>query len=636
MKRAAFVVSVLLLAGACTKATLERWPPDRAAGRDDKLAVSGRLCTREPESLVFPLRVLFVVDGSESMEITDPPDPVTGETGRERAVRDTWESLLAQGSEGVRVGIIRFSAQAQSRTPVLDSSGLPHSFFTADATQLDAATRALGVTDRTTNYVNALSEAFFEVRTELMEADQESLPLSKYVVIFLSDGLPDVDQTESRAGAIGNILDSVAQLKDLARLFHVGDFSFHTAYLSSGQGPVMDRPAQDLLQQMADVGGGTYRSFPSGESLNFVHIDLSVIRRVFTLRTLAAVRTNVLMDTHQIPLRPVDAIDRPGFVDLDGDHAMSCGEPLVDSDGDGLSDVIERRIGSDPLVRDTDDDGLGDRVEWDFRMSGLDPLDPGDAGCFVPDPCVDDDGDGACDCVRDSDLDGVCNCASDPDTPCADAAGHDCLDADADGWCDCPDLDGDGRCDWRDKDGDGLRDCEEIYFGTSHNGSDSDADGIPDLLEVRYRTSPAKIDDLADLDWDMVPNGTEVLGGTDALCDDSGFRSFVAQRYSVQDEGLTGASTCYDFDVDNILLVPTLENPDAERPGNGWNRVLFYAGEVAFDDPETFAAWRVACVEASYDAATDFKNPPSGRMTLTDEDFVDVHAFDPETNCIRP
>lgn len=701
------LLALVALIGSCTRSGLESLPPKGDRLRDDKLEIDGSLCTQEPESLVFPLRVLFIVDASQSMEVTDPADPVTLETRRERAVRETWQDLLNQGVAGVRIGVIRFSAQAQSRTPVLDANGIPTTYFTTDQTQLLAAGQAISITDRTTNYLNALAEAYFELRTEYLRSDLESLPLSKYVVIFLSDGLPDVDDQEARQNTTENILESVLQLRSLADLFKVGDFSFHTGYLSAGQGPAVDLPAQELLQQMAAVGGGSYRSFPSGEELNFLHIDLSIIRRVFTLRTLAVLNLNSLMDLSQAPSRPIDALDGLAFVDLDGDGVMSCGEPLVDSDGDGLADHIELRIGSDPFVADTDDDGLSDRVEWDFRYAGNDPLDPSDSTCFVPERCIDCgidricpgdvgypgpdalEGDGFCDCLRDTDSDGVCNCVGDPDRDCMDAAGHDCLDTDADGWCDCPDLDGDFRCDWPDSDGDFLRDCEEIFFGTSQNGTDSDADGIPDTLEVRFRTSPIKKDDFDDLDFDLTTNGVELRAGTDALCDDSAFRSFSAYRYTIDELGLVGSSTCYDFDVSNITLVPTLKNlhgcevdaqcgpgntctalstprddgaigacsdyfctTDADcqggipcrtadsvcdaYPGNGWNRIIIFAGEVAFDDPSTFAQYRIACIEASYNAEGNFKNPPSGKMTVTEEDFYDVRAFDPEQHCRRP
>ncbi len=49
--------------------------------------------------------------------------------------------------------------------------------------------------------------------------------------------------------------------------------------------------------------------------------------------------------------------------------------PLIDSDGDGLYDVQEEELGTDPGKRDTDGDGFDDKEEVD---QGTDPLDPDD------------------------------------------------------------------------------------------------------------------------------------------------------------------------------------------------------------------------------------------------------------------
>lgn len=686
---AVLVTVALLLAvlsGSCTDVKLERIPAPQTE-RDDKISVSGDFCTRRPESLVFPLRVLFVIDASVSMEVTDPPDPVTGETGREVAVRETWQELLSQGVEGIEVGIIRFSAQAQSRTPVdTTMDGVPDSYFTSDETQLLAATQALGVTDRTTNYINALSEAYLELRTELLGAELESLPLSKYVVVFVSDGIPDVDATDDRGNNLDQILESVEAINKLMKTFRVGDFSFHTAYIASGQA-AFDAEAQDLLQRMANTGGGNFRSFPNGEELNFLFVDFSVLRRIFTLKTFSAVNTNAVMDNAQanlialpgapsgmgpggmttgmtngtnngttnvafgttadgqlVPIRydaqgnAIPFPDQRMFLDLDFDGYIGCGEPVVDSDGDGLSDRIEIEINSHPLVPDTDDDGLNDYIEWDLRDDGLNPINPGDAQCFVPGPCVDmDPVDGFCDCLSDRDDDGVCDCVGDPDDPCHDPQGRfDCVDADMDGLCDCPDLNMDGRCDYRDRDGDGLNDCEEVLFGTAQRGNDTDADGLPDLTEVRFKTSPGENDIQEDLDADRTLNGIEIQAGTNPSCPDAANRSRIAYRYALEELGIDDARTCYEFEVSNITLLPTLENPSADYPGNGWNRILFYAGEVAFDDPNSFARYRMACVEAAYHPEGNIRNPPSGRFALAESDFVDVLDFDPLLHCKRP
>ncbi|MBN1656629.1 MAG: VWA domain-containing protein [Deltaproteobacteria bacterium] len=667
----------LVLRASCTDAEIEPLarPP---LVRDDKFGAEGNFCTTSPESIVFPLRVLFVVDSSESILVTDPGDPVSGETGRERAVSETWRKVLEGGPEGVRVGILRFSAEAHSETPEdLDTppDGLPDSYYTTDTGLLQAGTAGLRVTDRTTNYLNAISEAYFELRTELKTADSESLPLSKYLVIFLSDGLPDVDSHEALQNTEENILDAVKQLKDLAARYHVGVFQFHTAYLSSDKGLAYDKSAQQLLQRMAEMGDGTFRSFPSGESLNFLHIDVSAARRVFTLKGMSAVNQNAVVDRNQIldylfpadagadgdasdgadqANRPdaaastpedagiedadvePDAVDLRLFVDIDGDELPGCAEPLVDSDGDGVADITERRIGTDPLVPDTDDDGLNDRLEWRMQTTGFDARDPSDAKCFIPDPCVDQNQDGFCDCLRDVDMNGQCDCVVDDEQPCHDDLGHDCVDEDGDGLCDCPDADRDERCDYDDRDQDGLNDCEEIFIGSAKNGYDTDADGLPDWLEQHAQSNPVSDDRLQDLDWDQTLNGEEVLAGTDPWCNESATRSLGSYRYVVEKLHDDQGTTCYSFKIGNITLVPSATNPNADFPGNGWNRILFFIAEVSFDDPGAFPIYRVACVMVRYEPDGNYRNPPSGRVSLREKDFVSAGAFNATKDCIWP
>jgi len=699
MKVAALICLMAVL--GCSESEFQR-VPKVAAVIDDKVQVEGGLCTRSPESLVFPLRVLFVVDGSESMEVTDPPDPVTGITRREATVRQVWTDLLAQGIQDVRIGIVRFSAQSQSRTPVdFDGDAIFDTWFTTDVQQLEAATAALSETDRTTNYGAALAEAQFEIRNELSRATLESLPLSKYVVVFVSDGLPDVDPTDAQGNGGDEILAAVEALKDLAASFRVGSMSVHTVYLSTGQGPALDKPAQDLLQAMAEVGGGTYRSVPNGEAINFIDVDFSVIRRVFTLKSLIAVNLQSLLDSKQVDAirdgaellqakLPVTSI-RAGFVDTSGDGVIQCGEPLVDTDGDGLADLVEAMIGTSPFVPDTDDDGLSDRMEWDLKPS-RDPLDGRDAGCYEANPCLPDATEPElCACLVDVNFDGVCDCAQGGEA-CQDIElRRDCVDVDEDGRCDCPDGDGDGFCDYLDRDGDGLDDCAEIYVGSNSNGVDSDGDGLPDPIEARQRTSPVAADLAGDYDFDRTTNGQEVRGGTDALCNDAALRSRLAYRYQLESLGLAGDSTCYAFTIANITLVPTLANasehlypppdvlgiedpnvvdadvvagdasdgdvidgdsdvaieeveviplPPIQSPdgqlGDGRNRILVFAGEVAFDDPDAYADFRVACVEPRFFQPGNYKDPPSGKLVLRESDFVPLRQFDLARDCRRP
>ncbi len=535
--------AVVLLAASCTDAKLELIP-DPVFDKDDKLAVQGSLCTSSAETLEFPLRVLFVVDASESMAVTDPEDPDTGETGRQRAVRDVWERLIEESAADVRVSIIRFSSGAKVQTKV------PEGGFTNDPDVLAAATDALAFTDFNTNYRGALDLARETLRQEMQKAELESRPRSRYVVVFLSDGIPDSGADETTK----DILADVGAIMELKTLFGVGDLRVHTAYLSSGFTPQADAKAQSLLQKMAAKGQGSYRSFSSGEAIDFLFVDFSILRRIFTLKTLAA----------------VNLMSRP-----------ECGAILVDSDGDGLPD--EDEVDTDPLLPDTDFDGLLDRLEVSLVDAGLDPTDPTDSGCYSTTAC------------------------SPPD------------------------------CVFTDTDGDRLHDCEEVYVGTAQNGADTDADGVPDFLEAWYGLGGSEPDELGDLDFDTTANGVEAFTGTDPLCEDSATRASLGYRYKTTTDGVTAnQNTCYEFEVSNITLTSTLDAEPGAFPGNGWNRVLLFAGEVAFDAPDSFASYRIACVEARYRAEGDIKDPPSGRMTLEPEDFVTATEFDPAVHCRRP
>ena len=217
----------------------------------------------------------------------------------------------------------------------------------------------------------------------------------------------------------------------------------------------------------------------------------------------------------------------------------------VDTDGDGLTDVRERELGTDPTRTDTDGDGLGDGYEVAGGTNPLvadtdgDGLSDGLEAAYCSNPLVaDTDGDGLLDgreaeigtspTRADTDGDGLSDSAE-------LAAGTDPLnpDTDDDGLPDgreldlgtdplVADTDGDGVPDgWEvedgsnplavDTDGDGLTDGEEREFGSSPILADTDGDGIPDPEEQRLGTFP----DVADTDGDGLSDGREAELGTD-------------------------------------------------------------------------------------------------------------------------
>jgi hypothetical protein len=562
-----------------------------------KFSISGELCTSPSEDLSYPLRVLFVVDGSESMEVTDPPDPETEESGRQRAVRETWQRLLEQSRGGAEtlVGVMRFSAQAEFLTGEdLDGDGVRDTYFTRQPELLEVATEKLSITDRTTNYLNALDTVYLALRTEALRATDEALGRSRYVVIFLSDGLPSDGSNNNSGGVSEQISLKISEILKLKQLFGVGEINLHTLFLSTEEGLVLDQSAQELLNNMADLGQGSYRSFPSGESLNFLHIELTRLKRLYSLKTLVPVTSHVVQSYDQHSNALDAEWDLSSFIDANQDGVLSCGEPMVDSDTDGLADLYEIRLGTDPLNADTDEDGLNDRIEWLYRRSGLDPLDSTDASC-------------------DPEMVGIL-----------------------------------------DSDGDGLNDCEEAFFGSLANRVDSDDDGLPDSVEFRFGTSPQQEEGSGDLDWDGTENAVEILNGFDPLCDDAAIRSRVGFGREVEEIGVNEQRSCYRFSVRGLpaistLATKTVTNDDTEqsqRVLTTENRVLLYAGEGAFDEKTKASKWRVACVTALLNSQTGLLPSVAPltaeetatwgrdlRFVLNDEDFVSLDSFDPVESC---
>ncbi|MDR7254552.1 hypothetical protein J2X46_003545 [Nocardioides sp. BE266] len=218
-------------------------------------------------------------------------------------------------------------------------------------------------------------------------------------------------------------------------------------------------------------------------------------------------------------------------------------DPVVDTDGDGLSDDQEAGLGTDPNDADSDDDGLRDGPE--VNTYDTDPLDadtddggvndgdevqngtdPSDGSDDQPGPAADSDGDGLTD-EQEADL------GTDPSDADTDGDGltdgqevntekTDPLDPDSDdgGVDDGDEVDHgtdplDGSDDVTaplDTDGDGLSDEQEATLGTDPGKGDSDGDGLSDGAEVNtYDTDPLK----ADTDGGGVTDGVEVGRGTD-------------------------------------------------------------------------------------------------------------------------
>jgi hypothetical protein len=459
---------------SCTDSGLE---PARTAGGtvyDDELRLTGEICLSPDTDAVFPVKVLFVVDTSDSMSVTD----------RSHKRSDAVTAVLQryQANPAVLFGVISFNSQINA-TPGFANP--------PDLTNID-----LTEADRLTDYQGALGAAYRMISQDIATSSPAEIARSKYIIIFFSDGTPDPQCSASptpcgtgdclahqhcratvckddylictvprkdwataftvptlaslypdlEAGADYNltpqILRAVDDIMGLQDFYHVGEIRLHTAFLydpEAASDPLaapfgLDREGGvALMTAMAEHGLGTFTEFDSASKIDFLSINYTPY-----------IEENALAGVLATNLSVIDT----------GDGLEA------DSDGDGLTDAQEQAghtcvtAGpgcSDPA--DSDGDGYTDLFEERNRVSGFDPLDP-----------------------------------NKPLTPCSSK---------------------------RDRDGDLLRDCEEDFLKTNSRLPDSDGDRIPDGLEFRAGMDPLdRTDAFGDMDSDGDRNLDEITAHT--------------------------------------------------------------------------------------------------------------------------
>ncbi len=156
-----------------------------------------------------------------------------------------------------------------------------------------------------------------------------------------------------------------------------------------------------------------------------------------------------LLALFALPVRADDDTDSDGDGLTDIDEAAIGTDPAqIDSDGDTLTDGQETDLGTDPLVPDSDGDGLDDALE----IGWTDPA------------SVDTDSDGLTDGGE------VLDYMSDPLT----------ADSDSDGLSDSGEISTGTGLLVTDSDMDGLLDGTESSIGLDPVSTDSDGDGVSD------------------------------------------------------------------------------------------------------------------------------------------------------------
>ena len=459
-----------VLAAACTDAVL--YDPAEIPSQPDKVAFTGTVCTDNPAERSFPLRVVFVVDASAEI----PYDPAI----------DTQFSTLSSSFQTLRVGAVRDAVNIlrspDNQFALIRYGGTsfitPEGGFTANSSEISEAAGALtvpipGTADGTRVLGQALSLATSIITGDLLSTAKGPRSRTKYVIVVMQHG-PTDDNVLCPPSAVDCDPATVlgTRMRDLREYVvdnGAADFQLHVldlASLTNRQDGSRER-AEEELQQLSFNGAGEYRPVcphndagtrtdPSCDSkITLLGLELDSARNVFLTKSFVV--TNL--------------------------SAITTNEGAIpDSDSDGVADIDEPLYGTDPTLRDTDGDGLGDKIELLLSTVGVNPLVPDDpVTCMPIDPAL---------------------------RPILDT------------------------------DGDGLLDCEEALLRLDATLFDSDADGIPDLLEVISGTNFLEDDGLTDADFDGVPNINELKAHTDPRSADAKARNELGYMYRETDLGI--------------------------------------------------------------------------------------------------
>lgn len=338
----------------CTDTGVHRFPGNPPDAPDTTVEVEGTYCASDPQELLFPVKILFVLDDSGSMGNSDP------NFQRIQAAGDLVNALIVKPA--IYFGVERFQGgQAQLLTSAPT--------FTRDGGALaNALNPGQHGPNGATPYVSALSTAVTAIRNDI-QANPVDAKNTRYVVLFLSDGVPTDDNQP-----YSQILATTQQLKALeSGSPSAGAVTLHTAYLEDAGA---NQDAINLLTQMAQIGDGEFRNFENGDQIDFSDFDVTAISRDY--------RSYFPILVSNMSTRPT----RQGL--------------MADSDLDGLNDAEEDAIGTDSGSMDTDHDGCSDVME--YRYADWDPLVHGDqtspteCSCTQAERIADKDADGLTDC----------------------------------------------------------------------------------------------------------------------------------------------------------------------------------------------------------------------------------------------
>jgi len=614
----------LVLAAGCSDAALQP-KAQQINALDDHLAIRGRVCTDPPDPNGFPVKVVFLVDQSGSMCISDPPGsqgspglceqlpgipgvipPGVTTPARVRALQQLTAQFATQPN--VEVTIVPFDTNVKNVWPPAVSGQRFARPLGIDGYLANLQSQ-LG---KGTDYQGALNYAYSVIASDITAtniANPQLLPRTRYVVVFLTDGTPyprcsandnlsvyaDPDHpwliwadevpdfcniasaqgTDTIDGFVAGtdrnqnyqLFSYIDQLMQLKTAYNIGDIRLHTVLLLNTA----------AVAACGSICQDIYGVFPNTPATQYPQAAKKVAE--WLLQQFAARGNGVFQEflDGQIQSLGLGALDYSSLASQNVLKTLmvrsmrsvpAVTTHAVDSDGDGLSDDQDQPYvhGTNPFLPDTDGDCFDDHFEVIHMDLGFDPAKKDIRGC-------------------------------DPNSPLTPG-------------CVC-----------RDTDGDGLSQFAEAYLKTRPELVDTDGDGIPDGIEVLYGLDPLTPNGPnQDTDTDGISDIEEIRAGTDPSVPDRALYDMAAIQYATSAQVQPDGSVCYDYVVSNLQLVTPPPGVGASQ--NGYNLFKIWFAEAPESGVGTdYGVWKTACAWAQYDGA-GVRVPAGPDIEVDDQSFV--------------
>lgn len=614
---------------SCTEALLQPQPVTEST-LDDRLQLRGKVCTNRPDPSSFPVKVVFLIDSSGSMCVSDGPGSQASsgfceqvgatlaaqgitQPGRVRALHSVMSRLRNQSN--VSVALIPFDSKIANTYP---GTGFVPASDSTLAGRIDALQNELG---KGTDYQGALAEAYSRIDADIQKSmtagKRAELPRTKYVVILLTDGTPyprcSSDDTPDPATA--------ASPDQPWGIWPDNPVTFCNPVLDQNGDPIPDqdpnRDPDDPTQQIVlGFTTGTdrnqnYQIFDAADRLSALKDKYNVgdIR----LHTIMVFNTEAVSLCGEICLR--DLYNLPGAT---AEQARQVAKwtltELAVKHGNGtfqeFTTQAQIELGS------LDYTSLASRFVSKALLVSNTAAVPQLAG-----PSLDSDGDNVIDDLDSDKVLGTSHLSTDTDGdgfPDAfeiahKAQGFDPTTPDPRGCKDGADFRAAYSC--ADTDRDGLSQAAEAYLETDPTLVDTDTDSMPDGLEAMLGTNPLVSNHrLMDNDLDGIPDVLEVFQHTNPLLDDRLVHARDSYRYEInvvpdpEDQN----RTCYEFLVSNLRLM----TPDAANGQHGFNYVsLLFAEAPEAGVSRDYGLWKMACAWAQF-APPSLRNPAGPELTI--------------------